>query len=278
MKRQTFLQRYFKRVIALPQDHGSWVFLLSPLLIGLFVGGRWHAACLPLIIAALVVFLIRQPVTMVVKIISRRRPPADLPAVLFWISIYAVVGLLMLVWLISLGWGYLLVLVLPGLPVFAWHLILVSRRAERRQIGVEVVGSGVLALAAPAAFWVSRGQHDPMGWMLFVLTWFQSAASIVYAYLRLEQRLWKDMPGAIERLRIAHRAWLYASFNLIGVSILSLAGVLPAWLLLPFLLQWLETIYGSLRPAMGWRPTRVGIRQLAVSSLFTLLFIFAWNL
>jgi hypothetical protein len=31
-------QPIFVRHIALPQDHGSWVFLLSPLLIGLFAG------------------------------------------------------------------------------------------------------------------------------------------------------------------------------------------------------------------------------------------------
>lgn len=34
----------FIRQIALPQDHGSWVFLLSPLLIGLFAGGKFSLA------------------------------------------------------------------------------------------------------------------------------------------------------------------------------------------------------------------------------------------
>ena len=45
------------------------------------------------------------------------------------------------------------------------------------------------ALAAPAALWVGQGYPDPQGWFLFGLVWLQSAASIVYAYLRLEQRL-----------------------------------------------------------------------------------------
>ena len=62
-----------RRQIALPQDHGSWVFLLSPLLIGLFAGG-WVSASAYLVLAAMAAFLIRQPVTMLVKIYSHRRP------------------------------------------------------------------------------------------------------------------------------------------------------------------------------------------------------------
>ena len=43
------------------------------------------------------------------------------------------------------------------------------------------------------------------------------------------------------------------------------------------LLQWLETLYGALlRPAVGYKPTRIGFRQLGVSTLFTLVFIAAW--
>jgi len=276
MDMKTILRLFFKLRIALPQDHGSWVFLFSPLLIGMFTGGYWRAGTGPLMIAAMAAFLIRQPVTVAVKVISGRRPRTELPAALFWGIVYASLGLIMLAWLVMLGWGYLLILALPGLPVFAWHLLLVSRRAERRQIGVEVVGSGVLALAAPAAYWVGRGQSDPMGWGLFALAWFQSAASIVYAYLRLQQRELKEIPSLPDRLRLGRRALLYTSFNLAVVSGLSLAGVLPVFLPLPYALQWIETVWGSLTPAIGWKPTRVGIRQLVVSTLFTILFILAY--
>jgi hypothetical protein len=74
----------FARHIALPQDHGSWVFLFSPLLIGLFAGGHLSQASLLLIIAALAAFLLRQPVTIAVKVYSGRRSRRDLPAARFW--------------------------------------------------------------------------------------------------------------------------------------------------------------------------------------------------
>ena len=267
-----------KRHVALPSDHGSWVFLFSPLLIGLFAGGNWSLASLYLIIASLAAFLIRQPTSMVVKVYSGRRSKRDLPAAWFWIAVYGLIALLALVGLISHGYAYLLVLAVPGVPVFAWHLYLVSRRAERRQLGVEIVGSGVLALAAPAGYWVGVGSAEPTGWLLLLLTWLQSAASIVYAYLRLEQREWQAIPPTSMRIKPARRALLYTSFNLLLALGLSLANITPTLLFIPYALQWVETIWGTLRPAVGYKPTAIGIRQLAVSTLFTILFIITWRI
>lgn len=265
------------RHIALPQDHGSWVFLFSPLLIGLFAGGRWTAASALLITAALAAFLIRQPITVAVKAYSGRRSRRDLLPAWFWLAVYAVFGLLSFAGLVSLGFGYLAALAIPGLPVFAWHLVLVSRRQERRQMWVEVLGTGVLALAAPAAYWVGQGSADPLGWLLLVLAWLQSAASIVYAYLRLTQRSLPALPDPATRLRMGFPALAFSAVNLLCVGMLAMAGWVPALLLLPFALQMAETIWGVTHPAVGVKPTRIGVRQLIVSSLFTVLFILTWG-
>lgn len=77
------LKPYFRRIIALPNEHGAWVFLLSPLLIGLFAAGRFTSASALLIVAALAAFLLRQPVSILVKAYSGRRPRTDLPAARF---------------------------------------------------------------------------------------------------------------------------------------------------------------------------------------------------
>lgn len=269
---------YFRRHIALPTDHGSWVFLFSPLLIGLFAGQRWSSATFFLVLGAIAAFLIRQPVTVAVKVFSNRRARTDLPAAWFWIAVYAILGLIAAAGLAWHGFSYLLILAVPGVPVFAWHLWLVSRREERRQAGVEVVATGVLALSAPAAYWVGVGSLDPAGWWLALLSWLQSAASIVYAYLRLSQRELKALPDLPTRWRMARRALLYTTFNLLFSLVSNLAGILPLWTFLPFALQWLETLYGSLyRPAVGFKPTTIGIRQLIISTLFTVIFILVWR-
>jgi hypothetical protein len=162
------------------------------------------------------------------------------------------------------------------MPVFAWHLYLVSKRQERRQMLIEMIGSGVLALASPAAYWVGVGEPAPFGWWLFALTWTQSAASILYAYLRLGQRTLPALPPLSARLRMGAPALLFTAANLLAVAGLAAAGFVPAALPLPFALQFAETIWGSLvKPAVGYKPTAIGIRQLVVSSLFTALFILA---
>ena len=186
----------FRKQICLPQDHGAWVFILSPLLIGLFAARQFSFASFNLIVAAMAAFLIRQPLTIAIKVYSGRRSKGDLSTAQFWMMVYGVIALLAILGLTLNGFAYVLYLAIPGVPVFAWHLWLVSRREERRQAGIEIVATGVLALAAPATYWVGIGHYDPTGWWLWILTWMQTAASIVYAYLRLEQReqtkAWKD--------------------------------------------------------------------------------------
>jgi hypothetical protein len=146
-------------------------------------------------------------------------------------------------------------------------------------MGVELVASGVLALTAPAAYWIGVGEPHSTGWLLWILAWLQSAASIVYAYLRLEQRELRDLDGLRPRRSLGRRAILYTSFNL-GLSILlSTAIFLPPWIFVPYAIQWLETLWGSLiRPAVGVKPTLIGLRQLAISSIFTLVFILTWRI
>jgi O-antigen/teichoic acid export membrane protein len=268
---------YFRKQVFLPQDHGSWVFIFSPLLVGLFAGKNFGVASAFLVLAAVAAFLLRQPVTMAVKAYSGRRGRSDLPAARFWIVLYGMIILSALVGLIWMGFAYVLLLAVPGAPVFAWHLWLVSKREERRQVNVELIATGVLALAAPAAFWVGIGRYDPLGWWLWVLAWFQNAASIVYAYLRLEQREWKEVPTTSELWRAGWRAFAYTTFNLATSLGLSVVSVLPRFIFLPYLVQWLETVWGILHPAVRWKPVRIGIRQLIVSILWTILFIATWR-
>jgi len=269
-------QPFIKRHIALPTDHGSWVFLLMPLIIGLAAGGSFSAASVYLIVACMAAFLIRQPITIAVKALSGRRHRRDLAPAGFWTGIYALLGLAGVFGLLAEGFGWLLYLALPGGPVFAWHLYLVSRRQERHQALVEVLGSGVLALAAPAACWVGAGEPVALGWWLFALIWAQSAASILYAYLRLEQRAFNEAPPMPERLRMALPSLAFTGLNLLVVLALSLSGLFPPLLPLPYALQFAEGLWGGLvRPAAGYKPTAIGVRQLIVSSLFTLLFILA---
>ncbi len=55
-------------------------------------------------------------------------------------------------------------------------------------------------------------------------------------------------------------------------------NLIPQFVFVPFLFQWLETIWGITHPSIGWKPTRIGVRQLIVSTIWTILFIVCWRL
>ncbi len=266
------------RLAALPQEHGAWAFLLSPLFIGLFAGEPWTPDFGYLLLGLLAAFFLRQPVTLVVKVLSKRRSRDYLPYGIFWTTVYALLGLVALFILLQRGHTYLLWLLVPGALVFAWHLLLVARRSERRQLGVEIVASGVLALAAPAAYWMPYHSPQPAGWLLWLLSWLQSAASIVYAYLRLEQRGWEQVPSLDERFQAGHRALMYSGFNVVLTVVLGLSRSIPPWVWLAYLVQFAEVAWGTWRPAVKWRPSRIGLRQMVVSTLFTVVFILTWRM
>lgn len=272
------LSTIFRKHIALPTDHGSWVFLFSPLFIGLFAGESWTVASLCLIIGTLAAFLLRQPLSIVIKIHCGRRSRRDLPTAWFWVFVYGLISFLTIIGLILLGYTYILILAIPGILVFSWHLYLISKRAERRQAGVEIVASGVLALTAPAAYWIGNGSYNSTGWMLWILIWAQSAASIVYAYLRLEQRQITTAPNKRTRIRMGHRSLLYSTFNFVTVIILSVIRITPPFLPIAYAVQWTETLWGAFNPAIGFKPTSIGLRQLVVSTIYTILFIITWQL
>ena len=271
-------RRRFPKHIALPQDHGAWFLFLSPLVIGLVLGGRWNLNTLLFVLAALGAFLARQPASILVKALAGRRPRRDAGPALRFLLAYAALTALGVGGLLARGQVYILYLAVPGLIVFAWHLWLLARRRERRQMGVELVGVGVLALSAPAAVWVAQGRYQPASWWLWILLWFEAATAIVYTYLRLEQRGWTVRPTLTARLRAGARALAYATFNLLAVYALGRAGQIPQGVTWAFAVQWLEVVWGTLHPAIKRRPAYIGLRQGFVTILFTVLFIWGWGM
>lgn len=260
-----------KKRYALPTEHGSWIWWIGPLLIGAAAAGTFKPDLIGLTITMFAAFLFRQPASIFVKTFSKRRPASDRLPTLIWGLFYAAVMLTGFLLLLTRGHTILLYLIIPGIPVFIWHLWLISRRAERGQRGIELVGAGVLALAAPAAYWVNGGTQDRLAWILWGLSWLQSAASIVLVYLRLAQRRQETSGELKERLLAGLRTLGYHLFNLALALFFLLEGQIPRLVVVAFALMLLDALDGVLRPAVGVKPTRIGLRQLAMSSLFVAL-------
>ena len=221
--------------------------------------------------AALAGFLLRQPAAILVKVSAGRRPSREFRPALTWAAIDLILLGLATAVLIAGGHARILILAVPGLLVFVWQLWLIRRREDRGQMGIEIVGAGVLALAAPAAYWVCGGSSAGLPWLLWLLCWLQSAASIVLVYFSLSYRKLPALPPMRVRTLDGRRALLYHGFNGLLASVLALAGEVPLWMATAFLLMLLDAIAGVARPPVGRPPTAIGVRQLVASALFVLL-------
>lgn len=269
----------FRKHIALPQQHGSWALWLGPYVIGIGVGGAFKIELIWLTLASLGGFLLLQPLTVLIKVIAGRKPRTDLAPSLFWSILYSLLALISLSRLLITDHFYILYLALAALPVLVWQLILVARREERGQMGIEIVGSGVLALAAPAAYWIAKDGMNLTGWILWILCWIQSAGAIVYIYLRLEHRRLTEMPNMQDRFVMAKRALLYNTFNVAAVIALVAFGYVPTLVVIPFIAMLLEAIYGALlKPGIGAKPVTIGVRQVIITVIFAALMIMAFYL
>ncbi len=270
------MRTLFKRYV-IPAEHGGWFLWIGPFLLGVLAAWQFKLDLVLLLLLIISGFLARQPLVIATRSLAGRRTRADLKTTL---QVFAALGLLttlLLGLLLLRGHFYLLWLALPALPVLAAQLWLVSHKQER-QFGIELVGSGVLALAAPAAYWVGRAEMDATGWWLWALSWFYNASAIVYVYLRLRQRRLAERPDWGERLRQGARTLLYASFNL-GLSIaLAVLGLIPPLAMMAYAFALLHFIWGASCPAVRVRPARIGIEQSSATLLFFLLLALAYRM
>lgn len=267
----------WNKLIALPQDHGSWVFLFGPMVFGLLFVEKISVAIVSFCVAATMFFLMRQPLSVLVKVIAGRRADKDRDTAILWTVLYGVLG--------TLGFGYLvlvgqrvvvLLMLVPGVILLGYHLLQIAKHNERKQKTFEMISTGMLSAIAPLILFLDRGQFVIKDLFLWFLLWFQAAASIEYAFSALRQRVWKEVPDSRERIQNGMDALVKTGLNLIFVYMLCDRALIGQFVWVAFLPQFLEVIYSMIKPAINAKPVAIGIRQLALTLGFFLLLAFLW--
>lgn len=271
------VSRIWRKQYALPAEHGAWALWLGPLAVGLGTAGSFGAAHLWLIGAMLLLFLARQPLLILVKVLAGRRGRDDLAPAAVWLGAYAAGAALFSLPLGAGGYLDLALLLLISLPVLVWQMALVAQRVDR-QIAIELAGTGALALAAPAAYRVGASAFDSTAAWLWLLCWFQSAAAISYVYLRLAQRRLDHVPDVRERWQMARRPLVYHTFNTLAAILLSAHGVVPPLAPVAFGVMLVQCLWGAARAGVGVRPQSIGFAQVGATAVFALSLIAAYRL
>jgi len=262
------LNRVRSKRHAIPPEKGAWVWWIGPLLVGGAAAGTFSLPLLALVLAATAGFLLKQPVTLLAKHAFRGYGREDRGPALFWAAAYGVVLAVSVSYLLALEHYWVLPMGAAAAALFAWHLVLIAGKSERHQTLRDVSAAGVLALAAPAAYWSAGGAGSVLPWALWLVCALQSSASIVHMMLRLEQRRLKALPDLRARLRMGVIPLLHHAGNVLVAALLSYGGLLPWWGAAALCLPLVEGIQTVVRPPVGARLPRIGYRQLAVSSGF----------
>jgi hypothetical protein len=258
----------------IPHEHGAWVILYAPLLIGF--GAALHGTVpikwLLLTLAVMGAFLAREAA----GLLLRGRGKAGTG---FWLAIYAAawlaggLPLLLLCHLSSLLWiGALMVI------LFALHsLLLVRGRLDRSQWG-EILGVGALTLTAPAAYSVATAALDFRAWLVWAGCLLYFSGPIFYVKMLLaaakSRRAWSEE----KRREIGRDTFIYhalLAITLLGVA-LRIGGDSALWLGAAYLPTLLRAFYRAVKLTPELPPLkRIGIQETLHALWFMICFLTA---
>ncbi len=214
----------------LPHEHGAWVMLYAPLVIGLAVAPAVaFVPSLLLFLAVSAAFLAREPADLLIR--GRGKAGSA-----FWLGAYLAIMLASALPLV-LVYDRIALAFVGGIAgvLFGIHAVMLSwpsrRRMDRSESG-EVLAVTGLTLTAPAAWAVSTGRFDGMALCLWAISILYFASSIFFVKMLLGGAKHKGEVTPAVRARIGR--WNIA-YHLALVAVLvwlaPRAGSAGGWLI-----------------------------------------------
>lgn len=240
-------------------------------MIGVAAAGQVRPTLLAVTLGAFAAFCVRQPLTLWIKSWRLSSHAQDRGVAMFWIAVYSGVCALVAALLLIDGNARVLLLAIPALPIFAWHFYLVAQANERRQMLRDVLASLALALAGTAAYWSCGGNDRVTAALVWLLPGLHSSASVVHMFLRLEQRRWADAGALSRRLLLGTGPIAHHGGNVAVVILLCATGNISIMAVLAFVVCLIEGALSVVKPQIGHTPKQLGMRQLAISTVFSIL-------
>lgn len=169
------------RGIAVPAEHGGWGFLIEPLLLGLILAPS--LAGIGIAIAAVAVFLLHQPIKIVVKDYRNGRVYQRTRLARGFAALYSAIALAALQLTVTTADSAFWIPLIIALPLAAVQLAL-EFRSDGRSLLSEICGALVLAATASAILLAANQSFlvAALAWLLMAL---RAVPSIVYVRARI---------------------------------------------------------------------------------------------
>lgn len=262
--------------VVLPREHGAWAMFAAPVLVGIGAAETVNGAVVLFALTALLFFLLRYPLMLVVK---SRAPQARRNA-LRWSVIYAALtGLLGMALVLATQLWLLIPITALGLLSLAFYLWQAAHRAEMSTLG-EWTGIAGLALGAPGAYLVATGRLNGLALALYLLNVVYFGGTVFYVKFKVREqpRLVKPSASWGERLWAGRVTLAYHALVTLAVALLAAVGLVPALVVVAFVLMMCKAIGGVIAaPAARINFQRLGLIELGATSLFALALLLAYH-
>ncbi len=251
-----------RSALKLPKEHGAWVMLYVPFVLGVAVAGRVNWPVLLLLLSATAVFISRESLLVYWRARARGREAAEArKTLLLYLALAAAFGAPLifafkLFWLIPLG--------LIGAALLLVNGRQATRMEERETMG-ELMAIGGLTMTAPAAYYVASGRWEMTAFWLWLLSALYMASSVFYIKLRV-YRL--NPRKQAEQRRALRSCAFYHSFLIVALPALILASSLGLSALIAFAPAIVRTFWGMFAPRPKVNLIRAGILEIVYSLVF----------
>lgn len=258
----------------LPREHGAWVMLVTPLVIGLAgIGAVSPLAAALLVVAVGAAFLAQNAAGAMLK------PRAPLTTAT-WLGIFsAVMAASGLTLVAGLGRWWLLALALPAAALFLLHVKLLKGPAAARldrTLWGELLAAGALTLTGPAAAVAATGVLDGRALGLWLAAMVAFASGVFHVNMRLDAVKVRETFSWATRWRlggglVAFHAVMMVAIALAVILLPAPAGWLVAAAFVPFVIRAAVSYVRLEKGVPSFKA--IGIRETVLTTWFALCMI-----
>jgi YwiC-like protein len=251
-----------RSALKLPKEHGAWVMLYVPFVLGVAVAGRVNWPVLLLLLSTTVAFISRESLLVYLRARARGREAAEAGRMLLlYLALAAAFGSPLVVtfklfWLIPMGLAGAALLLINGAQ---------ATRMEERSTAGEVMAIVGLTMTAPAAYYAAIGRWEMTAFWLWLLSALYMASSVFYIKLRVYRLNPRKQAEQQQALRSCA---FYHSFLLVALPALISAGSLSLFAFIAFAPALARTFWGMFTPKTKVNLVRSGILEIVYSLVF----------
>jgi len=269
VKRQQKSARFF------PREHGATAMLFTPMVCAVILARTWNWAELAAFTAAFAALAAKDPAVILARqklVWKQLHPETPVAALWFggWMLMLAISGLVLLS-----AWPLTATLALgAGIGVFSVLAIVVNVKNRQRSTLFQIASAVALTSSSLAISLSATGAIQKWCWWLWLFLAMQAAAGILVVHARLDARIaLRDAAKATQNSRNKAQVAV-AALAVAALATVALRHSFVAIALLVAVIGYAYDLYRQREANDLQRPlTSVGLRALALSSVFSILLI-----